>query len=484
MTQATIANGQETAFHGRDELNLIDFPIAVLQYQQPKVAGGKAPDELVCEIVGFDSDLGKVVPRKLTRRTASKYGFPTPLEDEVLIGLLTLTRQKNGFSSPRVTFQPSELFALMGWPPNGTSVKRLSVALDRLTGLTLKYENAWTTEDGTVEKEFTTGLLESNKLFKQPRGRSTRPLPDSYIQWASEVFSDIQQGNVRELNTDEFFSLGLPLSRRMYRFLDKQFSDNSHFEMDLSTFAQYLGLSETSHIGKIKHRLRPAIEELENLPGFLEALAPKDRFRKQGPGSWMVVFDRAAADKPRESPLPPREKQPPRESSDTATGLVKDFYESWNGNVDHTSTSKERTQAQSIIDTYGGEAAQKLLPFVIKTMKTEFPDARSFGATMHFWVDAAKTAEKKKAVVRKETAEKKRERESEQRLETSEKERQVQREQWDNLPESEKESIRNAVSQNASRTVRQFLEQKKYDDFLVMLECFNEMKRRSKCPSS
>ncbi|MCA9069980.1 MAG: replication initiator protein A [Planctomycetaceae bacterium] len=483
MSHIPTATGHDTAFHGRDELNLIDFPIAVLRHQQPKLKEGPPPDELVCEIEGFDRDLKKIVPRKLTRRTASKYGFPTPSEDEVLIGLLTLTRLKNGFSSPRVNFQPGELFSLMGWQLSGTSNQRLSVALDRLQGLTLKYENAWTGEDGAFEKEFTTGLIESYKLVKRTQGRSKKPAPESFIQWASEVFSDIQRGNVRELNTDEFFALSLPLSRRMYRFLDKKLCEGPHFEMDLATFAQYLGLSETSHIGKIKSRLKPAIEELEHLPGFMEALSSKERFLKRGPGSWIIVFDRDSNAEAYQSTLSSPTEEPDAVIPDPASELVTAFYQAWNGSS-HTPSQKELRSAREVLHTYGSDVATRLLPVVIKTMRTEFPDARSFGATMHFWATAAADQAKNQTMAQKESEEKKREEKSQRLRERDEKNRQMLREQWRSLPESQKTSIRAAVSKTASNTVREFLSHGKFDDPLVVLACFEEMKRRRETPSS
>lgn len=313
---------------GRDQLNLIDFPIAVLQYQQPKTNEGKRPDEIVCVIDSYDRDLDKVVPRKLTRRTASKHGFPTPLEDEVLVGLLTLTRLKNNFTKPRVEFRNTELYDLMGWPHNGSSNTRLGVALDRLTGLTLKYENSWTTEDGSFEKEFTTGLLESYKFTKQTQGRRSAAGEQSWVQWASEVFADILRGNVKELNTDEYYSLQLPISRRMYRFLDKQLGESPHFEMELGTFASHIGLAETQHVGKIKERLLPAFKELEGISGFIDTATAVERYRKRGPGDWLIVVHRsqpAALRTPHNSPSVRTVA-----GTDAAAALVCAFYEAWN----------------------------------------------------------------------------------------------------------------------------------------------------------
>ena len=280
---------------GRDELNLIDFPIATLQHQQPLDADGKRLDELVCVVHAYDADLKKTVPRKLTRRTSSKHGFPTPLEDEVLIALLSLTRIKNDFTAPRVAFRHAELFELMGWPGNGSSSRRLQIALDRLTGLTLKYENSWTTESGAFKKEFTTGILESYSFTRQTRGRRNSDADRSWVQWASEVFADIQRGNVKELDTSEFYGLKLPVSRRMYRFLDRQLSSTPHFEMELTTFASHLGISELKHVGKIKERLASGLRELEALDEFLEPCESRERYRKHGPGQWRIVFDRASS---------------------------------------------------------------------------------------------------------------------------------------------------------------------------------------------
>ncbi len=118
---------------GRDELNLIDFPIGTLSYKQPKNEDGSRPDELVFSVETFDHQQGKIIPKKLTTRTSSKYGFPTPKEEQLLVGLLLLTRMKNNFSQPRVEFRSGELFALMNWPHNSSSKRQLQTGLDRLS---------------------------------------------------------------------------------------------------------------------------------------------------------------------------------------------------------------------------------------------------------------------------------------------------------------------------------------------------------------
>ena len=462
-----------SASRGRDELNLIDFPIGTLQYQQPADRRGKRPDELVCVVDSFDPDSDEIVPRKLTRRTSSRHGFPTPLEDEVLIGLLTLTRIKNNFTAPRVEFRSVELFKLMDWPHNGPSGTRLSIALDRLTGLTLKYENSWTTDDGTFVKEFTTGLLESYKMTRQTRGRRARNLEKNWIQWTSEVFADIQRGNVKTLNTDEFFSLRKPVSQRMYRFLDRHLSAKAHFEIDLVTFASHLGLSETRHIGKIKERLAPGLTELESLPAFIEPADPHERYRKRGPGDWLIIFDRPSYPAAQLS-------QTPRSQvavSDEAA-LIQEFYRQWSGDQQHSATSKELQQAKKVLDRYGSQKSYLLLTQVVKLLKRSFPEARAFGATILYWPEAESKLRKQETNRTQQLESAADEEHQTLRLTEQACRREQLRTRWQALPTTEQQEIRETVALTSNATVRQFIRKGKYDDPLVQLACLDELARR------
>jgi hypothetical protein len=478
MTFAEIPHRPSTPpSSGRDELNLIDFPISVLQYQQPLDADGNRPDELVCVIRSFDRYLGEVVPRKLTRRTASKHGFPTPLEEEVLIALLTLTRLKNDFASPRVSFRNAELFDLMGWPSNGNSSERLGVALDRLKGLTLKYENAWTTGKNKYEKEFTTGLLDSYQFVVQTMGTSEGKA-ESWVQWASEVFADIQQGNVKELNTDRYFSLDRPIARRLYRFLDKHLEETPQFNMELLTFAAHLGISGTTHVGKIKERLMPGVKALEEMGDFIEPMAPKERFVKRGAGDWCVQFSRASCRDAgvRQSPSTNKRREH-RLSDSAAKTLVSEFYTSWSGDQQHLVTRHELFQAQTVISRYGAEYVNELLPVLVKIMKQQFPDARAFGAANNYWHDADKSLKRRQANLQKER-EPMVQREVEQANAKQEQARlEARRERWNRLTAEQQQAIRGRVAAVSSATVQRFIAHGKYRDPLVERACLDEMEQ-------
>ena len=457
---------------GRDELNLIDFPISLLQHQQPANSDGSRPDELVCTIESYDRHLERVVPRKLTRRTSSQHGFPTSLEDEVLIALLTLTRLKNEFKSARVNFKNSELWALMGWPVNGNSSRRLSISLDRLKGLTLKYENAWTTGGDRFKKEFTTGLLDSYQLVSCAAAGSDGET--SWIQWSSEVFSDIQNGNVKELDTERFFSLRRPISKRLYRFLDKHLSESRHFEMDLLTLAAHMGISETKHIGKIKERLRPGIQALEAMGDFIAPADPASRYVKQGVGNWHIHFDRANSAPISKEQESRRGNREPMANSD-AKRLVSEFYQLWASDDWHLVTKHELFQSQRIIDRMGCERAFELLPKVVKLMKKHFPDARAFGATGNYWNDAEKASRRRQTAMPE--SQRRTEMEDQQRASDRAERRRKLRDKWSHLSDQQQNRIREKVATTSDPTVRRFIAQGKFDDPLVEWACFAEMQR-------
>ena len=112
------------SFSSRDELNLAEFPIALLTERVPS---GQKTLEFQDEI--YDQKRKQLVARKLTITGSDKFGLPTSKDDEVILGLIHLTKQANDFSDRRVRFQRSELIKLLRWPDTGQSYRRISKSL-------------------------------------------------------------------------------------------------------------------------------------------------------------------------------------------------------------------------------------------------------------------------------------------------------------------------------------------------------------------
>ena len=120
---------------GRDALNLCEFPLAAL-------GDRVSPDQKTLEFVDTVQWGGKSTTRKLIVAASDKYGLPTALDDEVILGLIQLTKQRN-FRERTIPFTRYDLIQLLGWRDEGRSYRRIEEALLRWVSVTLVYEK-WT----------------------------------------------------------------------------------------------------------------------------------------------------------------------------------------------------------------------------------------------------------------------------------------------------------------------------------------------------
>lgn len=277
---------------GRDHLNLADFPISVLQRQQPQDGAGNKVDTVVYHSTRYDRRAGYRVPQTVTLTTNSKLGLPTPADENVVLALLYLAKKVNNFTEAIVPFTPRQLFQVMHWSPNSRSYVRLRDVLRRLKSLTITYQNSWwDRNDRQYEQEFATGIIAGYKIARQTAGQpSPESVPGSWLRWDPQFHESVMAGNLKRLDLEQLFALKLPTSQRMYRFLDKHFYRDVHFELDLRDFAcGHVGLSASYDIGQLKHKLQPAIAELERI-GFILPAAVGERYEKLRPGVWRIKF--------------------------------------------------------------------------------------------------------------------------------------------------------------------------------------------------
>lgn len=289
----------------KDELNLAEFPIAAL--------ADRVPDGQLTLV--FEDKLERrdspPIVRRLTIMGTPKHGLPTSLDDEVLVGLIQLTKRRSNFTDPRVTFSRYELIELLGWPQSGHSYRRIEEALNRWVGVVLMYENAWwdNAAKSWVDESF--HVLDNVTLYDRERRKPARPrggarkprrvgsegdpLPLSSFKWNEVMLRSFQSGNLKQLDHEFYLGLRLPTTKRMFRFLDKRFYRRTQLEFDLRTLAcEHIGMSRSYAPTELKRRLRPALEELEG-HGFLEPLAPEERYSRVARGSWRIILIRGQA---------------------------------------------------------------------------------------------------------------------------------------------------------------------------------------------
>src|SRR3954468_1855597 len=103
-------SSQPATLIGRDEMNLAEFPIALLADRVPD--GQKT--------IYFEDQHGQ-----LTVTGSDAYGLPTATDTDVIVALIYLTKLRNDFRDVKVNFSRYELINLLNWSDEGWSYKRL-----------------------------------------------------------------------------------------------------------------------------------------------------------------------------------------------------------------------------------------------------------------------------------------------------------------------------------------------------------------------
>ncbi len=291
---------------GKDELNLAEFPLSA-------IADRHNPDQktMVFEDRIWDRSRGESITRKLLITAADEYGLPTALDDEVILGLVQLSRLQ-GFAERRVQFTRYQLIQLLGWRDEGKSYERIETSLNRWIGVTLYYQNAWRDRENAcwVDEKF--HLLDNVTLYdreRMARDRATQSaLPISSFTWNEVVFRSFRAGNLKSLDFDFYRRLESAVAKRLYRFLDKRLFHRPRWEFNLQELCwEHVGLARSYDAANLKRKLRPAIAELER-NHFIRELPDAERFRKVRSGEWRVVFERAGRGGTKSEAPPPADE--------------------------------------------------------------------------------------------------------------------------------------------------------------------------------
>lgn len=276
----------------RDELNFAEFPLASLSSTLPK---DQKTLEFTDEI--FDKSLNRRVQRKLTITASDKYGLPTALDEEVILGLIQLTCRSD-FSDRRVYFTRYDLLKLLNWQDCTRNYRRLEQSLNRWLGVTLYYDKAWWSkeEQSWVNEGF--HILDHVQILDKERQRrsakkATEQAGKSSFVWNDVVFNSFKAGYIKQIDFEFYKGLESPISKRLFRFLDKRFYQRQRLEFELRSFScEHIGLSKNYHTGELKRVLTPAIKELEEA-GFIQPAPAEERFVRKAKGEWSVIFVRA-----------------------------------------------------------------------------------------------------------------------------------------------------------------------------------------------
>jgi hypothetical protein len=450
---------------GRDELNLADFPISVLQRQQPTDAQGAKLDTVAYAASRYDTRAGKRQQQRVILETSSRLGLPTPADENVILALLYVAKHSHNFAEPVVRFAPRQLFEIMGWAPNSRSYDRLREVLRRLKSLVIRYENSWWDIAGRAyEAEVATGIISEYELGRQVAGRKKGgAAPACWVCWTPHFQRSLSNGNLKKLDLQRLFALRLPTAQRMYRFLDKRFYPPQNppaVEMDLVDFAcGHVGLTRVDNVAELKRRLAPAIAELEAI-GYIARADPRERYHKVRPGAWRIRFragpnflPEPTAAPARTDPRPPVVSEPmpvPAKGDATAPerALVAAFYLRRDGAALSHAGDGDLRQARDLVQRYGEEAAQALVEPLADVVQRKWPECRSFsGAVQKYLGDAVRVWEQRERRGARQSQAQVRQQQDREEAERRRDEQHRLEARWEALPQPQRDAIAEGILQ-------------------------------------
>jgi hypothetical protein len=263
------ATPQTITREGRDEMNLAEFPFALLTTRQPASINTVEFHDVV------QTPEGRTIQRRWTITGSDAHGLPLATDEEVYIALMEVTREQ-GFTAPRVTISRYDLVHRMNWPDQGHSYHRLYTSLARLTGVTILAHNAFW---DNLEKRYVTEgfhILDRFRLVAEAPGRhsaQTDPEWESFIVWNEVLFGSFQRGNIKLLDTQLYFTLRSAIARRLFRYLDKKrYDGKSHFQINLQKLAfEKLGMSRSYSTSNLRRELERVHQELIEVSFLMDA---------------------------------------------------------------------------------------------------------------------------------------------------------------------------------------------------------------------
>lgn len=270
----------------------MEFPLCTLAHRS-------RPDQKTLQFEDrvWDTRHNLWVPRHFTVTGSDAYGLPTALDDEVLLGLIQVTKLR-GFAERQVPFTRYQLIQILGWRHDSKSYNRIEESLNRWTGVTLYYQNAWWNKARQcwVNEKF--HVLDNVWICHRGEGvgvgeDSDRPALSAFV-WNDVVFRSFQAGNLKSIDFEFFKELDSAVAKRLYRFLDKRFFHKQEWDFSLHELAwEHIGLARTYDTTSLKRKLGPGIVELE-AKGYLKPMPDAERFRKVCAREWRVSFAKAA----------------------------------------------------------------------------------------------------------------------------------------------------------------------------------------------
>jgi hypothetical protein len=346
----------------------VEFPFGGLQYQHSERT------KTLCFSDSITGKDGRIVERRWTVTGSDAHGLPVAGDVDIVIALLALA-QEQGLKSREILFTRYDLLRIMRWDNRGHNYTRVKQGLDRLVGTTIKAERAFYDREKQAYLTRAFHLIDDYDLWDRAEGGANAE-PDrlplkSVATWNRHIFKSLKTGYVKRLDMDRYFRLSTPIARQLFRYLDKKFYRDRHFQIDIFKLChEHIGISRgCRHVSKLKERLTPALDELVR-DGYLDSFhyAPSSTKRRS---LTLQVVRRAT-----------------RNESLAPTSAAY-FYQQLHrqANVRRPIPTTERDRTERFVQRHGLDVFREFVDYVMREKAQRWPDLATLTGAFNAFED-------------------------------------------------------------------------------------------------
>ena len=444
----------------RAEANFLRLPLFALQTK-----GLRTLDGIECRGTITRNGERHDFTLKASRSTASPY--PGPLARAAHLAFLSIATERGSPIVNPIPWRWRDLCRRMGIGGSGRDIQQLKAAIrsTALLGIDSQYAIYSKADSRMIRSQ------EEVLHFYERVAFVGSELPGGGIADANYVWlADWYLGNLNAMFTAPLdyelwrtLDRQSPIASRLYEFLFLNFYSGAPvLRFGYEKLAQYLPVRPERYRSQAIQQLGPAFELLR-MAGIVSGVTWAE---SKNSLARLHIHRGKAIDDARDQRLLPfefaedeaEETFEVREIRDPRTPeaeLVTEFYRLWAGDGARRPTQKELEQAQTLIGQHGAKKAKDSIPRVVKRLKENWPDAKTFGAISPYIPEVIADMDRDEQRRGRERGERIRE-----ELERQEQRRQRAEEAtflaawkpvWDALGESEREEIRLAALSGPNR---------------------------------
>lgn len=399
---------------------------------------------------------------RVSRNTASLY--PGPLSRKVHFALLSIATERGFPLANPITWAWRDLCRRMDIAYGGQkTLKEIKTAIRSTHGVVIHSQYAlYSRSDGQPLPLSDRGhhLYNDYAFCNEPRSNGT--IADTNAVWFADWYLDsLNALYSAPIDYDLWKSLEArsPTASRLYEFLLLNLYNGAPvFRINYPNLAKLLPVRTERYLSDARKQLGLAVELLTQAGVITAAHWAENRG-----GTIQLQFSRGPVLRSSRTQVAQRspvlteqafgtvQVDEIRSPQTTESLLVRQFYQLWSQDTFTKPTPKEISLARDIIEQYGRTKLYALLPLVVKRLKDEWPEAKTFGAVARYLPEVNEQYDRKQQIADRRKDEHLRQQAEQER----EKQKHAQQRQllaqwqpvWESLTDADQERIRSDIRQ-------------------------------------